>query len=301
MHVPPVRRRVSAQASCCWRLRRRRSERRCRSPGRRHARGRGPADCCGMTIEASDPRLAAALLADAASVPQRAATHRSTSPQEVPAARHARRRAHRAASSARSHKEPRLAAAHEELARVWRDWGCLSRASASAYRAIYYDPASASAQNTLGTMLDALGTIDDARARIRAALDLDPTAGVGAEQPVLPRVPARAVRGRARRSCEAALRGDPALVAAHNNLALDVCRGGRLDRGARGVPRRRRRGSGRTTTSASCISPNGRYARAARRVRGGNRGAADRSRPPRARAARCAHASVNHPADPVIQ
>ena len=46
-------------------------------------------------------------------------------------------------------KEPHLAEAHETLARVWRDWGMPHQGLGAAYRATAFDPASASAQNTL--------------------------------------------------------------------------------------------------------------------------------------------------------
>src|SRR4029077_877550 len=57
---------------------------------------------------------------------------------------------------------PRLAAAHEALARIWRDWGFPERGLGAAYRATFYAPQAASAQNTLGTLLAALGQPDDA-------------------------------------------------------------------------------------------------------------------------------------------
>ena len=41
----------------------------------------------------------------------------------------------------------------EGVARIWRDWGFPHRGLPSAYRAVYWAPESASAQNTLGTLL----------------------------------------------------------------------------------------------------------------------------------------------------
>jgi hypothetical protein len=49
------------------------------------------------------------------------------------------------------------ASAYEGLARTWRDWGFPQLGMADASRAVYYAPASASAHNTWGTMLAAVG------------------------------------------------------------------------------------------------------------------------------------------------
>ena len=54
---------------------------------------------------------------------------------------------------------PRDAAAYEGLARVWRDWGLPALALGDAYRATYYAPQSASARNTYGTVMQALGQL----------------------------------------------------------------------------------------------------------------------------------------------
>ena len=64
--------------------------------------------------------------------------------------------------------EPHNAAAYEGLARTWRDWKLPALAAGDAARARFYAPASASIQNTFGTIMQALGRRDDARSRLRA-------------------------------------------------------------------------------------------------------------------------------------
>jgi Tfp pilus assembly protein PilF len=66
--------------------------------------------------------------------------------------------------------------AHEAVARIWRDWGYPHLGLASAYRAVFWAPNSASAQNTLGTVLLKIGSFDTARQRFQRARQLDPRA-----------------------------------------------------------------------------------------------------------------------------
>ena len=116
-------------------------------------------------------------------------------------------------------QKPRFAEAHEVLARIWRDWGLPGLGIGPASRATYFDPASASAENTLGTLLDALGQPAEARRAFARAVALDPSAGWALNN--LCFVELRLGRlAEARSHCEAALAADPQLTAAHNNLAL---------------------------------------------------------------------------------
>jgi tetratricopeptide (TPR) repeat protein len=116
-------------------------------------------------------------------------------------------------------RDSRFAAAHEETARVWRDWGLPEYAVGHAYRAVYFAPASASAQNTLGTVLDALGRLTEARAAYEKAAALDPGAAWALNN--LCYLDFRLGRlDEARRQCQAAIRLSPGLSAAHNNLGL---------------------------------------------------------------------------------
>jgi Tfp pilus assembly protein PilF len=116
-------------------------------------------------------------------------------------------------------QKPRLAEAHEVLARIWRDWGFPGLGMGPASRAVYFDPASATAVNTLGTLLDALGQPAEARQAFARAAALDAHAGWALNN--LCFVELRMGRlAEARSHCEAALQLDPQMTAASNNLAL---------------------------------------------------------------------------------
>jgi tetratricopeptide (TPR) repeat protein len=73
-------------------------------------------------------------------------------------------------------KDGRLAAAYDGRARIWRDWHLASVGIGDAARAVYYAPTSAAAQNTLGTLLYALGDCHSARRAFARALVLNPQA-----------------------------------------------------------------------------------------------------------------------------
>ncbi|MCX6544255.1 MAG: hypothetical protein NTV05_07540 [Acidobacteria bacterium] len=110
------------------------------------------------------------------------------------------------------------AAAYDRLARVWRDAGLPQFGLADGHRAAYYAPASPEAQNTLGTILQALGLFRAARDRYRMALTLDPGAAYALNNlcslDLLDGNPARAVT-----VCGQALAITPGLVVARQNLA----------------------------------------------------------------------------------
>ncbi len=72
--------------------------------------------------------------------------------------------------------EPKDAAAYDELARIWRDWGFPQMGMADAARAVFYAPRSAETHNTRGTLLAALGLTEAARRDFQTALLLDPAA-----------------------------------------------------------------------------------------------------------------------------
>ena len=59
--------------------------------------------------------------------------------------------------------EPSNADAYEGLAKTWRDWRAPALALSDAARARFYAPQSASVQNTLGTILQALGRLAEER------------------------------------------------------------------------------------------------------------------------------------------
>lgn len=125
-------------------------------------------------------------------------------------------------------REPRSAESFELRARVYRDWGELDGALGDARRAIFFAPSSATAQNTLGTVLYVLHRNDEADRAFRAALALDPTAGWAASNLCYLAL-TEGDEGRAVTECERALSIDPALVPARHNLALTHAAAGRLD------------------------------------------------------------------------
>jgi tetratricopeptide (TPR) repeat protein len=110
------------------------------------------------------------------------------------------------------------AAAYEGLARVWRDWGFPHLGLADASRATYYAPGSASAHNTLGTVLAALGHHREARQEYERAVQLDPRAAYPLNNLCYLSFLAGEV-SRAVNECKAALVLDPALKAARETLA----------------------------------------------------------------------------------
>jgi tetratricopeptide (TPR) repeat protein len=124
--------------------------------------------------------------------------------------------------------DSRSADAYEGLARVWRDWGLPHLGLADAHRATYYAPQSAAAQNTYGTLLQALGKYREARAAYELATWLDPRAAYAVNNlcylSFLEGRTDAAIQG-----CTAALKLDPSLLAARNNLALAFAAAGKLD------------------------------------------------------------------------
>jgi tetratricopeptide (TPR) repeat protein len=77
---------------------------------------------------------------------------------------------------AAARRQPREAAAWDGLARVWRDWGYPGLGLADAHRAVFADPSSPMARNTLGTILQLLGKSQEASEQFTRAVGLDPGA-----------------------------------------------------------------------------------------------------------------------------
>lgn len=174
-----------------------------------------PSKTLAATLESQDTRLAASLLAVA--VAPRAETYRHL-------AREYRRlgvldKAHEHFSNAVA-ADPADAASYDALARIWRDWGAAPLGLADAYRAVHHAPQSAAAANTLGTLLQAIGQLDDAKQWYARAVALDPGAWYAMNNlcyvAVLMREPA------AVNTCNAAVAAAPGVKAkvAQNNLAL---------------------------------------------------------------------------------
>ena len=184
---------------------------------------RNPAGSLLPTIEAKDPTLSAALLR--LMIEPTAASHCAVAERyrELGIPDRAYDHFERASQIDRTDST-----AYEGLARVWRDWGFPQLGLADASRAVYYAPSSASARNTLGTLLVALGRHKEARAAYEKALELDPGAAYALNNvcylSFLEGKPAEAAV-----ECRAALAVDPTLKAARNNLALANVAAGRTD------------------------------------------------------------------------
>jgi Flp pilus assembly protein TadD len=113
--------------------------------------------------------------------------------------------------------DPADAAAHDGLARIWRNWRLPHLGLADAHRAVYFAPSSPTAHNTLGTVLHALGRAREAERAYRRALRLDPDAAYALNN--LCRLALdEGRRDEAVPLCERALAIDPALAAARANL-----------------------------------------------------------------------------------
>jgi Flp pilus assembly protein TadD len=176
------------------------------------------------TIESRDPALAAALLRvtllpSAESHRLAAAAYRNAGIRDY-AFRHYQRALR---------LEPCDSAAYEGLAQIWRDWSMPGLALGDAHRAIYCRPDSASAYNTLGTVLEALGQRKPAREAFEFALQLEPTAVYALNNLCFLAV-READGARAQQACERALMLEPGMSAARTNLALAYAVQGNINR-----------------------------------------------------------------------
>jgi tetratricopeptide (TPR) repeat protein len=175
------------------------------------------------TIEGQDERLAATLQA-ASALP---------SPEAFRAvAREYRRlrimdRAFDYLNRARA-LDPRDAATYDELARTWRDSGFPGLALGDGHRAVYYAPASPVVRNTLGTVLQSLGQRRAARLQFEIALQLDPTAVYALNNLCYGWI-LEGEAGKATEACRAALRLDPGLLTARNNLGIAYAASNEID------------------------------------------------------------------------
>jgi len=174
------------------------------------------------TVEATDPALAAALLA-ATALPS-PDTYRAVA-QEY------RRvqvydRAHDYLARALK-LDPKDAMTHDVLARTWRDAGFPHLGMGDVYRAIYYAPKSAAPRNTLGTLFQAMGRRAEARTQYEHASRLDSLAGYAHNNLcygwILEGEAARALQ-----ACRRALSLDPESPTVHNNTGLAYALAGNL-------------------------------------------------------------------------
>jgi Flp pilus assembly protein TadD len=173
-----------------------------------------PKSAAAQTVEAGDPDLARALVALAARPsPER---HRTAAERYLRLGILDSAHEHFSAAVALDAKD---AAAWDGLARIWRDWGFPHLALSDAHRAVYFAPESPVTHNTLATVLQALGRRADARTHYERALALDSTAVYALSNLcygwILEGEPTKAAA-----ACREALRLQPGLQPARNNLAL---------------------------------------------------------------------------------
>jgi Tfp pilus assembly protein PilF len=177
----------------------------------------------GPTIESTDQRLAAALLAEKIAPTVDNLLRVADEYRRVGVMDAAETRLRRAVQ-----QDPRRSDAHEALARLWRDWGLPDRALGHSYRAIAADPLSASAVNTLGTILAALDRWSEARDQFARAATMAPAAGWAMSNLCYAEFRLGVLHD-ARAHCEAAVAITPDLGAAHNNRGLVLAASGDLD------------------------------------------------------------------------
>jgi len=113
---------------------------------------------------------------------------------------------------------PSSAAAYDGMARVWRDWHLPEFGLGDSHRAIYFAPRSPEALNTLGTILQALGKVQEAEAVFAKAVAIEPAAGYAFNNLCYAAILASDPEAVA--TCRRALAASPGLRATSNNLAL---------------------------------------------------------------------------------
>lgn len=121
--------------------------------------------------------------------------------------------------AAASRLNPREGSAWEGLARVWRAWGFPQIGLGDAYRALSALPESPAVNNTLGTILQALGKGAAARVHFARASALDPRAAYAMNNLCYSWL-SEANLEAAVVECTRALEIDPNLMAARANLSL---------------------------------------------------------------------------------
>ncbi len=115
--------------------------------------------------------------------------------------------------------DPRLGAAWDGLARIWRDWGFPHLGLGDAHRAVWASPESPEVRNTLGTILQLLGDGREARLQFARAISLDPDAAYAHSNMCYSWLMEANVAA-AVASCSEALAIEPGLTPSRNNLAL---------------------------------------------------------------------------------
>ena len=183
-------------------------------PGAADRRQAGDSAAAPRLLESSDPALAAALARVGAD--PSAASHVAAA--DVYLQRGIEDRAFDHYTKA-SRLDPKNGRAYEGLARIWRQWGLPHLALGDAHRGVHYAPRSAAARNTLGMVMEALGLLDAAAENYRRATELDANAAYAFNNLCYVALQQKQ-RVRAEGWCRAALRLEPGLPSARNNLAL---------------------------------------------------------------------------------
>jgi tetratricopeptide (TPR) repeat protein len=114
--------------------------------------------------------------------------------------------------------DPGDAAAHDGLARIWRDWGFPHLGLADGLRAVELAPRSPVAANTLGTLYAGIGQLDRAYGWYARALSLEPGAPYAVNNFCYTAILLR--RGSAVDVCQRAVAVRPESRTTRNNLGL---------------------------------------------------------------------------------
>jgi tetratricopeptide (TPR) repeat protein len=172
-----------------------------------------PSMSLGTTIESSDPQLSAALTALAVSNTAEAHRRVATEYRRVGVLDMAYKHLTDAVRL-----DSHDSASYDGLARIWRDWGVPRLGLGDAYRAVALAPASASAANTLGTLLEGVGETKSARQWYERALALNPRASYALVNICYSSIMLQ--RHDALDFCRRAVARAPQSAVARNNLAL---------------------------------------------------------------------------------
>ena len=178
-----------------------------------------------LTLESTDPQLSAALLAASVAPSGEAFRRVAREYRRAGVLDQAYEYYARAAKL-----DPADAVSYEAMARISRDSGTPHLALADAHRAVHYAPESPTAANTLGTVLQALGYTDEAKAWYGRALALDPGAWYALNNLCYAAIMTREL---AIDMCRAAVQAAPDAKAPRNNLALAHAAAGDLDGASR--------------------------------------------------------------------
>lgn len=123
---------------------------------------------------------------------------------------------------------PKDAASHDALARIWRAWGFPYLGLANAYNAVYFAPQSSAAANTMGTLFADGGNYQAALKWFERAVTLDPQAPYALNN--VCDVDIRIGAPAAVEACRHALESAPDSPLFRNNLALAYAASGDLGR-----------------------------------------------------------------------